>query len=47
MKRAKAENGNTAANVGFEDKFSAAADGLRNNMDAAEHEHVVLNPVLS
>ncbi len=30
------------ANVGFEDKLWAAADKLRNNMDAAEYKHVVL-----
>ena len=36
---AKAENG---ANLGFEAKLWAAADALRNNMDAAEYKHVVL-----
>jgi len=34
-------NGNTA-NLGFEAKLWAAADALRNNMDAAEYKHVVL-----
>ena len=33
---------NTGANVGFEAKLWAAADALRNNMDAAEYKHVVL-----
>ena len=33
------ENG---ANLGFEAKLWAAADALRNNMDAAEYKHVVL-----
>jgi type I restriction enzyme M protein len=31
-----------AANLGFEAKLWAAADALRNNMDAAEYKHVVL-----
>lgn len=40
-------NGNVAksvngANLGFEQKLWAAADKLRNNMDAAEYKHVVL-----
>jgi hypothetical protein len=30
------------ANRGFEAKLWAAADALRNNMDAAEYKHVVL-----
>jgi type I restriction enzyme M protein len=30
------------ANLGFEAKLWAAADTLRNNMDAAEYKHVVL-----
>jgi hypothetical protein len=38
-KAAKAETG---ANLGFEAKLWAAADALRNNMDAAEYKHVVL-----
>ena len=33
---------NTGATLGFEDKLWAAADKLRNNMDAAEYKHVVL-----
>jgi type I restriction-modification system DNA methylase subunit len=38
------KNGNegTTANLGFEAKLWAAADALRNNMDAAEYKHVVL-----
>jgi type I restriction enzyme M protein len=32
----------TAANLGFEATLWAAADKLRNNMDAAEYKHVVL-----
>ena len=42
---ADAKNGNTA-NLGFEAKLWAAADALRNNMDAAEYKHVVLGPDL-
>ncbi len=38
-KREKPEN---AATLGFEAKLWAAADALRNNMDAAEYKHVVL-----
>jgi len=44
-KRAKAnaeDRSDTAANLGFEGKLWAAADALRNNMDAAEYKHVVL-----
>jgi type I restriction enzyme M protein len=36
------KNGDTGANLGFEAKLWAAADALRNNMDAAEYKHVVL-----
>ena len=35
------KNGN-GANLGFEAQLWAAADALRNNMDAAEYKHVVL-----
>ena len=35
-------NTNNGANLGFEAKLWAAADALRNNMDAAEYKHVVL-----
>jgi type I restriction enzyme M protein len=38
----KNTNRNGAANLGFEAKLWAAADALRNNMDAAEYKHVVL-----
>src|SRR5256885_4019608 len=34
--------GNGGANLGFEAKLWAAADALRNNMDASEYKHVVL-----
>ena len=33
---------NDSVNLGFESKLWAAADALRNNMDAAEYKHVVL-----
>jgi len=36
------QNSDTTANLGFEAKLWAAADALRNNMDAAEYKHVVL-----
>lgn len=42
LKKAKTKNGNTNANLGLEAKLWAAADALRNNMDAAEYKHVVL-----
>ena len=38
----KQSNGSNGANLGFETKMWAAADKLRNNMDAAEYKHVVL-----
>jgi type I restriction enzyme M protein len=38
----KSKNNDTSANLGFEAKLWAAADALRNNMDAAEYKHVVL-----
>jgi type I restriction-modification system DNA methylase subunit len=38
----KQQNG---ANLGFEAKLWATADALRNNMDAAEYEHVVLGVI--
>src|SRR5215468_834632 len=37
-----ASSPDTAARLGFEAKLWAAADALRNNMDAAEYKHVVL-----
>ena len=45
MARAKKTNGdkkNGGANLGFEATLWAAADKMRNNMDAAEYKHVVL-----
>jgi type I restriction enzyme M protein len=33
---------NTSANPGFEAQMWAAADALRNKLDAAEYKHVVL-----
>jgi type I restriction enzyme M protein len=46
MAKKKSEARNTStANLGFEAKLWAAADALRNNMDAAEYKHVVLGLV--
>jgi hypothetical protein len=45
MARGKTRNGDTTAALGFEAKLWAAADALRNNMDAAEYKHVVLGLV--
>src|SRR6266566_9525391 len=42
MARTPANTSDTGANLGFEAKLWAAADALRNNMDAAEYKHVVL-----
>src|SRR5712671_2303647 len=42
MAKTNNKNNDTAANLGFEGKLWAAADALRNNMDAAEYKHVVL-----
>lgn len=42
MAKTNAKNNDTTANLGFEAKLWAAADALRNNMDAAEYKHVVL-----
>ncbi|MFZ5556688.1 MAG: N-6 DNA methylase [Pseudomonadota bacterium] len=42
MAKRAARNNDTAASLGFEAKLWAAADALRNNMDAAEYKHVVL-----
>ncbi len=38
----RSKKSDTTANLGFEAKLWAAADALRNNMDAAEYKHVVL-----
>jgi type I restriction enzyme M protein len=42
VKKNKTPPSSTTANLGFEQKLWAAADALRNNMDAAEYKHVVL-----
>jgi type I restriction-modification system DNA methylase subunit len=42
MANTQTRNNGAAANLGFEAKLRAAADALRNNMDAAEYKHVVL-----
>ncbi len=42
MARPSKSRNDTGANLGFEAKLWAAADALRNNMDAAEYKHVVL-----
>src|SRR3989442_13669119 len=42
MARTPTKTNGTSANLGFEAKLWAAADALRNNMDAAEYKHVVL-----
>jgi type I restriction-modification system DNA methylase subunit len=39
MPKAIANNKDTTANLGFEAKLWAAADALRNNMDAAQCEY--------
>ena len=45
MARPGAKNNDTAANLGFEASLWAAAEALRNNMDAAEYKQVVLGLV--
>jgi len=42
----KSNRKDATANLGFEAKLWAAADALRNNMDAAEYKHVVLGLIL-
>src|SRR6266571_1699420 len=42
MPNSKSKNNDATANTGLEAKLWAAADALRNNMDAAEYKHVVL-----
>ena len=41
-KSGAAKSSESTANLGFEAKLWAAADALRNNMDAAEYKHVVI-----
>src|SRR5689334_17814446 len=41
-KSAKSNGSSSGANLGFEATLWAAADKMRNNMDAAEYKHVVL-----
>ena len=41
-KKPAAKGDGNGANLGFEPTLWAAADKLRNNMDAAEYKHVVL-----
>ncbi|WP_354695953.1 type I restriction-modification system subunit M [Elongatibacter sediminis] len=41
-KKAIAKKSSSTGTIGFEAKLWAAADALRNNMDAAEYKHVVL-----
>jgi hypothetical protein len=40
--RPSGRNGDTQANIGYEEKLWKAADPLRGAMDAAEYKHVVL-----
>ena len=42
MARQKSKQVSNGATLGFEATLWAAADKLRNNMDAAEYKHVVL-----
>src|SRR5690554_7570732 len=42
MSKTNTRNRQGAGDLGFEAKLWAAADALRNNMDAAEYKHVVL-----
>ena len=42
MAKRKRNNKSNGANLGFEATLWAAADKLRNNLDAAEYKHVVL-----
>ena len=42
MAKKKSTKADTGSNASFEAKLWAAADALRNNMDAAEYKHVVL-----
>jgi type I restriction enzyme M protein len=42
QKKNHRQNGDTQANIGYEEKLWKAADPLRGAMDAAEYKHVVL-----
>jgi len=42
IKKEQSQKKGNGANIGFEAQLWAAADALRNNMDAAEYKHVVL-----
>src|SRR6266568_3211951 len=45
MPKRPSKKKDSTINLGFEAKLWAAADALRNNMDAAEYKHVVLGLV--
>jgi len=49
MARGKSKNNSKSngANLGFEATLWAAADKLRNNMDAAEYKHIVQGLIAS
>jgi len=42
MANTQSTTNGSAATAGFEARLWAAADALRNNIDAAEYKHVVL-----
>lgn len=42
MANSKSKNAGSTTNLSFEAKLWQAADALRNNMDAEEYKHVVL-----
>ena len=42
-KKDQAQKKSSGANIGYESELWKAADALRNNMDAAEYKHVVLD----
>jgi type I restriction enzyme M protein len=46
MAKERSKN-STTASLGFEAKLWAAADALRNNMDAAEYKHVVVGLIIA
>ncbi|MEP6764433.1 MAG: type I restriction-modification system subunit M N-terminal domain-containing protein [Gemmatimonadaceae bacterium] len=45
MPPTKSKESKSTATIGFEDRFWFTADRLRNNMDAAEYKHVVLDRI--